>query len=235
MRSVAVALLDLVYPPICAGCGQEPWADGEILGDRCLNDLVWTSGRDCRKCGRVLGPHADPGSCLDCRGRSFAFARAVGAVAYRGLARKLVRRMKINRQAYLAGHFARWLARRLKDEQIAADLATCVPDRWSGRVRRGFNPADEIARRVAKDLGLGYEPRLLRRVRRTPRQVELTRAARLANPVGVFAVRRGASLKGKRILLVDDVMTTGATLDACARALKAAGAKTIFAAAVARS
>ncbi len=234
--AVLAAALDLVYPPLCPVCGVEGLAEGEPLGPTCLEKILWAAERDCLRCGRVLGPHAERDRCLDCRRRTFAFSRGLAAAAYEDPVRALVLRMKIRRESFWARPLARWLAARLGAEALSLDAVVCVPAHWMARMARGFNPAREIARELSGRLGLPFQDGVLSRGwhwRR--RQSDLPRAARLANVAGAFSVRSRADLAGKRLLLVDDVMTTGATMDACARVLRISGAVDVVAAAVARS
>lgn len=232
------ALLDLVYPPICPSCGDENLALRAVLGPACLGKVRWAAGRDCLRCGRVLGPHAERDSCLDCRRRPFAFSQALAAAAYDGPVVDLVLRMKMRREAFWAEPLAGWLARRLADDRVpqTVDTVACVPTRLGARLARGFNPAELLARAVARSTGLPFSPGLLRcRLDPGPKQTDLARAARFKRAAQVFLPGRDASVEGARILLVDDVITTGATVDACARVLRGAGADGVIAAAVARA
>lgn len=237
LRQAAGAALDLVWPPLCAGCGEEPCAAGEPLGAGCLAAVEWAAGRDCVRCGRVLGPHAERSGCLDCRGRTLHFRRAAAAARYDGAVAAIIRRMKASREAFWAGPLAEWLRRRLAGEPFLKrlDAVVCVPQTRRGRLARGFNPAGEIARRTARSLSLPFRPDALARERGGRKQSDLPRVERLANPAGLFRVPRGADIEGRTLLLVDDVITTGATVSECARVLRAAGARAVYAAAPARS
>ena len=226
-----------MYPPLCAVCNREETIAGEPVGPVCWKAIVWASDRDCLRCGRVLGLHASRARCPDCRGRTFAFKRALAAASYEGPARELIRRMKARREPFWAESLARWVVERLRREGLAGsfDGVIPVPAHWTARVSRGFNPAELVARAAAKALGIPCRSVLARRGFRRRRQTGLLRAERLANVAGVFACRAGKGLEGKRCLLVDDVITTGATVDACARLLRRAGAASVVAVAVARS
>ncbi len=232
------ALLDLVYPPVCPSCGDEELAPASPLGPACLGTVRWAAGRDCLRCGRVLGPHAERDRCPDCRSRSFAFSRGLAAAAYEGPVVDLVLRMKMRREAFWAEPLAAWLARRLGAEGVARelDVVACVPSRLGARLARGFNPAELVARAVARAAGLPFLGGLLRcRAESGRKQTDLDRAARFARAARTFRPGKARPAKGSRILLVDDVITTGATVDACARILKGAGASRVVAAAVARA
>jgi ComF family protein len=114
------------------------------------------------------------------------------------------------------------------------DVVTPVPLHWWRRWTRGYNQAEAIGRELAAALGISFAPKLLRRVRWTPQQVQPTREARQANVKGAFRVARGARVAGKRVLLVDDVMTTGSTLGAAARVLRESGVERVVVAVLAR-
>jgi ComF family protein len=118
---------------------------------------------------------------------------------------------------------------------LGVDTVVPVPAHWRRQWSRGYNQAAAIAREIATGLGARFESRLLRRVRHTAQQLLLTATARRENVRGVFRVRRGASPGGKRILLVDDVMTTGSTASEAARTLRAAGAEWVVVAVLARA
>ena len=142
--------------------------------------------------------------------------------------------LKFRRLDYLGRHLAHELAAALGGEFESADLVVPVPLHWTRRVARGFDQAERIAVPLAARLGLPVAG-VLRRRRATGAQARLGRAARLANLAGAFRVDRAQAVAGRRVLLVDDVTTTGATLEAAAAALLSAGAAEVFALTAART
>jgi ComF family protein len=160
--------------------------------------------------------------CGLCRLRTHAFDQARGFGVYEGSLRRLIHLLKYDRMRPLARPLAACMARRLA-ELGPADVIVPVPLFFLRKWRRGFNQADELAKALSKESGIPWSRRILRRVRATPPQVGLSHRQRRLNLAGAFKVRR-EEVRGRNVLLVDDVMTTGATLDACARVLKAAGA-----------
>jgi ComF family protein len=142
--------------------------------------------------------------------------------------------LKFRRLDYLGRHLAQELAAAFGGELHAADLVVPVPLHWTRRVARGFDQAERIAVPLAARLGLPVAGALRRR-RATGAQARLGRAARLTNLTGAFRVDRARSVAGRRVLLVDDVATTGATLEAAAGALRAAGAAEVLAVTAART
>jgi ComF family protein len=132
---------------------------------------------------------------------------------------------------YLAISFARWMGEFMREHVDAASLDAVVPVplHWRRFHYRGFNQAVALARPLARQFSLPLISRVLRRTRHTVPQVELQPEERVKNIRGAFSVRQPARIKGLRLLLVDDVFTTGATLNECARVLKAAGAASVTA------
>ncbi|HMB52471.1 MAG TPA: phosphoribosyltransferase family protein, partial [Thermoanaerobaculia bacterium] len=181
--------------------------------------------------------------CLDCRNRAPAFRRFVAPWAFAPPLAAVLHHLKFRRRGDLGERFAApladWLAAfepRLFEPPLDSHLVCAVPLHPWRRLRRGYNQAERLARPLAARLGLPYATALRRR-RATPPQTALSRDDRRRNVAGAFAVaRRGAGrVAGRRVLLVDDVATTGATLDAAARALRAAGARRVVALAAART
>ena len=136
--------------------------------------------------------------------------------------------MKFRRLDYLGLDLGREMAGLHRAELTGLEVVVPVPLHWLRRLGRGFNQAEEIARGLAAELGLPVVAALRRR-RPTPHQSRLTRAARLRNLVAAFHVRRPATIRGRRVLLVDDVATTGSTIEASAAVLRAAGAAEVTA------
>jgi ComF family protein len=186
-----------------------------------------------------------PPTCLDCTTRTYRFTSARSYAAYRGPIVRAIVLLKFERIAPLAAYFGDQIASVAKRHAsavttgghaiAAADVVVPVPLHRTRERERGFNQAELIARAAAKRLGLPFKPVLLMRTKARPAKHILSNEERWRIVRGAFATRPGSQVDNKRVLLVDDVMTTGATLDACAGALLKAGAKSVVGLTVARA
>lgn len=229
LRSARRTLLDLFFPPRCAGCGRR----GHWLCPACAGHLRPLAPPWCERCGDPLRFASRDGLCAPCRQggpRALDWARA--AYAFAGPLREAIHRFKYGgeraRAAHLAGLLLAWPAL----PPPGAALLAPVPLDAARRRARGYNQAEELARALAAVWALPLTTDLAR-TRPTRPQVGLDRAARRENVRGAFAWR-GGPLAARRVLLIDDVMTTGATVEECAVALKAAGATWVGLLALAR-
>lgn len=232
--------LNLIYPNSCLICDSgevayTPFRHG--LCERCHVAVTVDPYPACPWCAQTVGPHTDTAEgCAECRGVALGFDRAFRLGPYAGPLRDAVLRTKA-----LAGEgLADLLGRVFAEERCGTicservDLVTAVPLHWWRRWRRGYNQSEAVARELARGFGAPFAPRLLRRVRWTPQQVQPTREARRENVKGAFRARASARFVGQTVLVVDDVMTTGSTLGEVARVLKSAGAGRVVVAALAR-
>jgi ComF family protein len=237
-REFGRGILGLIYPGLCQHCGR-PLAGSEASFCRSCNHLLFEDPRPaCPRCAATVGPHGIvDGKCPRCRDAGFAFTAALRLGEYDGLLRQVVLRLKDRRGEGLAEFVAEcWAARaRAQFAATGAEVIVPVPLHFWRRMWRGYNQSDALARGLARALAIPLERAWLRRVRHTPRQTGQTAAGRRENVHRAFAVRHGALVAGRAVLLVDDVMTTGATATEAARALRAAGASRVAVAVLARA
>jgi ComF family protein len=228
--------LDWAFPRSCAGCGVPLEAgDSGPLCASCRPGLKPIE-RACARCGKPLGEYVDTaGPCVFCRGFKYHFDSAVAAGEYSGALRAMIISFKYERRKdlfpELSGFFQGAVLRRLSGPKI--DLVVPVPLHRKRERERGFNQSEMFARPLAPALGARLEAGKLERIKFTKPQVGLSANQRFENVEGAFAAR-GGDFEGKCVLLVDDVMTTGATGSECAKALKSAGATHVFFAVLAR-
>lgn len=212
-------LLDFALPPRCPGCGEISTAV-DLFCPVCWSALEFLSG-GCDGCGLPLAP-GEEGSCTACTADRGPLHRMRAALAYGDIPRSIAMRLKYGRKIALARTMAGLMRRPLGELSQDALLVPVPLHRWR-LWSRGFNQSLLIARA----LGRPFAPDLLRRTRATPRLKGLNPAERRRTVRNAFAVRDPAAVKGRDIILVDDVLTTGATAEACARALRQAGARQV--------
>ena len=250
-------LLDLLCPPICPVCSEMIEDSLEPFCPTCIQRIVTPVGQFCLRCGgrRFVSPNSNNADgCARCRTTNFRFKRVIALGEYEGDLRMFVLRMKTDRTGILAISSARMLAatRHAELGNVQADFVVPVPMHRLRREDRGVNSPDIIAEELARQLKVPLARNLVRRIRQTDLQYTLSHQARAENVSDVFALRppgfwqsminattsrerKRANLQGKNILLVDDILTTGATCNEIAKVLLSAGAKTVTVVAVARA
>lgn len=217
-------VIDTVLPPRCPGCG------GIVDGDdrfcvTCFAQLLFLGPPHCACCGLPLPHDGDAAAqCGACLAEPPPFATARAPLAYGGPARKVVLALKHGRRLHLARLMARAMLRVAGPLPDDAVIVPVPSHRWR-LWQRGFNQAAVIARQIARQSGRPLLVDALTRIKPTSSTKGLTRKQRAANVTGAFKVARKADVQGRAVVLVDDVMTTGATVAACARQLKRAGAR----------
>jgi len=223
--------LDALLPPRCLACGGAVETQGALCA-ACWQGISFLGAPCCSTCGLPFPYDAGDGVlCAQCVAYPPPFDRARAVFAYDDHSRRLILAFKHADQLHGMPAFGQWLARSGAELLAEADLVAPVPLHWTRLFRRRFNQSALLAQAaVTAWRGSGapiFAPALLIRRRRTRSQGHLSRLQRAENVRGAFAMKPGADIAGKRVLLVDDVLTTGATIEACARVLKRAGATTV--------
>jgi len=234
VRKVASALLDVLFPPLCIGC-RGPVADSGFCA-ACWSKVTFLDGPVCACCGLPFGVALETGMlCAACLANPPAFDSARAILSYDEHSRGAILALKHADRLELVPGFARWLGRSGRALLEGCDLLVPVPLHRSRLWQRRYNQAAEMARRLARDWDRRFDPLALVRSRPTQSQGAMASAkARRRNVQRAFQVPDPAKVAGRRVLLLDDVVTTGATAEACARALKRAGAEEVHVLALAR-
>ncbi len=225
--SVSDKIRDLFFPPKCILCNRLIKRRVAFC-DRCLPEVPFVEGKICRVCGIPLSEEFPSPICARCREIKPAFQSNTSLLEHKQFGRRSVLAMKYEKP-YAAYDLARLLAYRLSSEQRQVDCITSVPMRRWDEWRSGRNVAYTLALYIAKTLSIPHKE-LLCKVRKTEKQKTLSAHQRVFNVRGAYAVHGDVS--GQRILLIDDVFTTGATLNECAKVLKRAGAACVYTATV---
>ena len=220
MRPYLEALADLFYPQWCVGCGGRA---SDLLCPPCFESLPWTDGPVCERCG--LPSASETPACGACRYVDFAFETARAPLRYEGVGKEIVHALKYRGYTTVVGRLASPLLAEAVREPGRFDWVVPVPLHGARLRGRGFNQAALLARGLADRINIPLSD-TLQVVRSTRDQVELSAAERRRNVAGAFSAK--TRTRG-RLLLVDDVFTTGATTNACAAALLDAGAAEVHA------
>jgi competence protein ComFC len=231
------AAASLLYPPVCTLCGGNTRA-GEYLCEQCESKAARIVAPFCQQCSEPFGGAVTSVfTCANCAHRTIYFDAAVAAYRGRGIVRQIIHDFKYGRQVHLRHPVARWLCAAFHDERLSGrqfDMIVPVPLHPTRQRERGFNQANLIAKLLSARISIPCKP-VLQRVRYTTTQTALDRAERMENLHNAFRLRKKANVRGLRVLLIDDILTTGSTLSECARVLKRAGAISVYAATAARA
>lgn len=231
-------VLDHIFPPYCPSCYASVQAHGHVCAV-CFQQLHAIHDPKCDSCGTPfsVAPLTSDALCVTCLSKPPLFDQARSVWVYNSISARLIKQLKLHDNGEMVAHFAGLMRQSLRDVKQAPEVIVPVPMHWKNLLLRRYNPAVWLAGALSQHMGIEMQPKLLYRKKRTRNQRGLTRAARLRNIAGAFAVQPAFALrvKGQHVLLVDDVITTGATANACARALLRAGAKTVVVATLART
>lgn len=236
------ALLDIVFPPRCFSCDRDIFTEKKsYICEDCLKNIRYVGENRCLICGYELEPFvsASDGGCTRCRGFKVMFDGASYAAKFEGVIRELIHRFKYNYVDFLAEPLVEILINHLSacntqtglnlnNLKKEVDVVVPVPLFWWRRFKRGFNQSELLAKKISKHLLLPVSTNNLYRIRNTIPQIKLSRTERQQNMRGAFALKRTEEFKKRRVLLIDDVLTTGVTASECARVIKAAGGEKVY-------
>lgn len=231
------AALHVIWPPQCISCGAPVTTDFGLCGP-CWRQTPFVAGLVCDLCGTPL-PGEETGKavhCDDCLTIARPWTQGRAAMLYKDNGRQIVLSLKHGDRLDLARPAARWLAKVAEPMLLPGTLVAPVPLHWRRLLMRRFNQSALLSKGLARLAGLDHCPDLLQRRHATPSQEGRSRDERFANLAGTLAVhsRHGGRVKDRPVLLVDDVMTSGATLAAAAEACLAAGATRVSVVVLAR-
>lgn len=233
--------LDLLFPQVCIFCEEACKEGGDFLCLSCRNDIAWIDSSFCYSCGIPAEIDydypTDEFECSLCRRHPFHFDRARSLGYYQSVLKQLIHHFKYSRQLGVMKEINPLIEKyfRNSNEDWADVCVSHIPLHFKKMKERGFDQAFLIARQVATVLGAPMAAGLLRRVKAIPPQAKMSRGERVKNVAGAFEVNRPDQVQGGKILLVDDVLTTGSTVNEASKILKRAGAETVFVFTLARA
>ncbi|MFZ5734493.1 MAG: ComF family protein [Pseudomonadota bacterium] len=216
----AQAALDIALPTLCVAC-RAPVVGAGVCA-QCWAKLSFIAPPYCERLGIPFVYDPGPGLLsMEAIANPPSYRCARAAVRYDDVARTLVHALKYQDRIDLAPTMGRWMARAGHEIIEHADVVVPVPLHWRRGWSRRYNQSGHLAKAITQASGLPLEPWLLKRTRRTEQQIGLSKSERAANVQGAFTVspEHKPHVRGRRVLLVDDVLTSGSTVDACARAL----------------
>lgn len=234
LKAPFLMLIDLVYPPRCAACRAEV-NEAHSFCYECFSKVRMISNPACDCCGEPFDFAVENGAlCGKCMSEKPPYDQARSVMIYDDASKRIITTFKYSDRTSLAIILSNLMATRGGELLNTCDMIVPVPLHWRRLISRRYNQSYLLAKRLAKGGNKLLAKRLLKRVRYTMQQTGLSRTERDRNVRGAFKVRASRHVKDKTVLLVDDVLTTGATVESCARALKKAGAAKVYVLTVAR-
>jgi ComF family protein len=227
LRQIGRGLVDVALPPRCLACG-EIVEETDALCGRCWGGMTFFAPPWCAGCGLPFAHPMEEGAvCADCAREKRAWDRARAVLRYDKNSRQLVLGLKHADHTHVANAFGRWMRRAGGEVLPGAELLVPVPLHWTRLFQRRYNQAALLANAISAAGGPPVAADCLVRRRRTPSQGHLGPLARERNVRSAFMISRSSDVVGRRLVVIDDVMTTGATVNECARVLKRAGAVSV--------
>jgi len=221
------AIINLLYPALCRNCFKKIDRPGRNICDNCAKDIKERLPPFCARCGRQLKHDQGPTAvCADCARGNPCFDKAWSACHYDGALKALIHDFKYKKITCLSGDFSALMINFMKKHGIGkdCDIILPIPMHQNRLFNREINHADILARELAKRLNIPFSKKALRKIKDTPLQSRLNREDRIKNQSSSFALKNSSVARNKNILLVDDLFTTGSTVNECSRLLKDSGA-----------
>lgn len=238
IKDAAARYINAVFPEdiYCISCGKNlmPGALYSMCSE-CISGMNWANGRVCSICGKLLEEWYPVSVCGECQNKIHSFDDGLTCFRYSSLEREMLHDFKYHGRSYMARQFSRILYDKIEAENRHCDIFVPVPMYRNKERRRGYNQADLIARYTASLAGAAYDGEVLVRIRETAPMNRLTARERRHNLDGAFIVNEEKIeiIRGKHVMLVDDIYTTGTTMEQCSTVLKRAGAKHVTAVTIA--
>lgn len=208
----------------CNCCGKEIFSDGYFC-ETCEKSLPYNNGNICNHCGRKVNNKQD--YCLSCKNTYIAVDTARSVFTYAPPISDLIKKFKFNNKRYLSEILAKYLKDEYDKSGFRADYIVFPPMTDKAKKKRGFNQTELLSKNLSEKTGVPYIDDFIK-VKDTERQVDLSRELRLKNLIGAYRIVDKKVVKDKTVLIVDDVLTTGATTEALAKLLKKAGARKVL-------
>lgn len=235
LKNLISALLQNIFPSQCLSC-QEELAESGVFCIKCASNLKFTSDPICHICGAKQEYEVDKNYiCGSCITKKPSFDKARHIWQYGGMTKKIIISLKYNDQLYLCKFIASLITTRYKSIIDEADIIAPVPIHWLKKFLRKYNQSYEIIRKMDLPDNVIVAPDLLSKSKWTVSQTKLPFKQRLANIKGSITVNNDYHIKGKTIVLIDDVFTTGSTVEICSKILKKHGAKKVIVITVTRA
>lgn len=227
VKNITQDFFNLVMPPTCLSCKAVVYEQGQICAE-CWPKMNFIGKYKCKKCGLPFEfDLGDKAKCDYCEREKPNFKIARSVCKHEDVARKLIVRLKFQDRTHLAPYIAKLMVGSGNEVLKNADIIAPIPLHYRRKIFRKYNQAALLAQNISKQSSVYYEPFLLKRIRHTKQQTSLSKKQRVKNVAGAFELSSNININGKNIVLIDDVMTTGSTLEACTKPLREAGAKSV--------
>ena len=236
IKNIVNKVLDVIYPKnlTCVFCGDEIFDENRYCTCKnCKESLPTIFGKICEKCGEPLENMAS--FCENCKNGKHFYTKSRSAFVYEGCVSSGILNFKFHNGQYYSKPFANYLADLYKDQKYNCDLIIPVPIHVTRLKERGYNQSELLAKDLGEIINLPVDTKSLTKVKKTKNQAELDFKQRHSNLEKAFKVTNKKQIKDKIILLIDDVYTTGSTIDECAKELTKAGAKSVYALTIAHA